>query len=36
MDARPYKTDNPVVVIESTLGKIAVELFSKEAPRHGR
>ena len=27
-----YKTDNPVVVIESTLGKIAVELFAKEAP----
>ncbi|MCR4296364.1 MAG: peptidylprolyl isomerase [Elusimicrobia bacterium] len=32
MADRPYKTDNPVVVIESTLGKIAVELFPKEAP----
>ena len=32
MADRPFKTDNPVVVIESTLGKIAVELFPKEAP----
>ena len=32
MAARPYKTDNPVVEIASTLGKIAVELFPKEAP----
>lgn len=32
MSDRPFKTDNPVVVIESTLGKIAVELFPKEAP----
>ena len=32
MADRPYKTDNPVVVIESTLGKIAVQLFPKEAP----
>ncbi len=32
MADRPFKTDNPVVVIESTLGRIAVELFSKEAP----
>jgi cyclophilin family peptidyl-prolyl cis-trans isomerase len=32
MTARPYKTDNPVAVIESTLGKIAVELFPGEAP----
>jgi cyclophilin family peptidyl-prolyl cis-trans isomerase len=27
-----YKTDNPVVEIKTTLGKIAVELFPKEAP----
>lgn len=32
MAERPYKTDNPVVVIESTLGAIAVELYPKEAP----
>ncbi|OGR93828.1 MAG: peptidylprolyl isomerase [Elusimicrobia bacterium RBG_16_66_12] len=32
MADRAYKTDNPVVVIQSTLGKIAVELFPKEAP----
>jgi len=32
MADRPYKTDNPVVEIASTLGKIAVELFPKEAP----
>ena len=32
MAERPYKTDNPVVVIETTLGKIAAELFAKEAP----
>ncbi|MBI3288286.1 MAG: peptidylprolyl isomerase [Elusimicrobia bacterium] len=32
MSERPYKTDNPVAVIESTLGPIAVELFPKEAP----
>src|SRR5580704_7649742 len=32
MAERPYKTDNPVAVIETTLGKIAVELFPKEAP----
>jgi cyclophilin family peptidyl-prolyl cis-trans isomerase len=32
MADRPYKTDNSVVVIETTLGKIAVELFPKEAP----
>lgn len=32
MADRPYKTDNPVVVIETTLGKIAAELFPKEAP----
>ena len=32
MGDRPYKTDNPVVEIASTLGKIAVELFPKEAP----
>ncbi|UPT73323.1 MAG: peptidylprolyl isomerase [Elusimicrobiota bacterium] len=32
MADRPYKTDNPVVEIQSTLGKIAVELFPKEAP----
>jgi cyclophilin family peptidyl-prolyl cis-trans isomerase len=27
-----YKTDNPVVEIETTLGKVVVELFPKEAP----
>lgn len=32
MSERPYKTDNPVAVIETTLGKIAVELFPREAP----
>ena len=32
MAERPYKTENPVVVIESTLGKTAIELFAKEAP----
>jgi cyclophilin family peptidyl-prolyl cis-trans isomerase len=32
MADRPYKTDNPVAVIETTLGRIAVELFPKEAP----
>ncbi|HAZ08724.1 MAG TPA: peptidylprolyl isomerase [Elusimicrobia bacterium] len=32
MTDRPYRTDNPVVVIESTLGKIVIELFAKEAP----
>jgi cyclophilin family peptidyl-prolyl cis-trans isomerase len=32
MADRPYKTDNSVAVIETTLGKIAVELFPKEAP----
>lgn len=32
MADRPYKTANPVAVIETTLGKIAVELFPKEAP----
>lgn len=32
MADRPYKTENPVVEIASTLGKIAVELFPKEAP----
>jgi cyclophilin family peptidyl-prolyl cis-trans isomerase len=32
MADRPYKTDNPVAVIETTLGRIAVELFAKEAP----
>ena len=32
MADRAYKTDNPVVVIESTLGKTAIELFPKEAP----
>ena len=32
MAERPYKTENPVAVIETTLGKIAVELFAKEAP----
>lgn len=32
MSDRPYKTENPVAVIETTLGKIAVELFPKEAP----
>ena len=32
MAERPYKTANPVAVIETTLGKIAVELFPKEAP----
>ena len=29
MADRSYKTDNPVVEIDSTLGKIAVELFPK-------
>lgn len=32
MSERPYKTDNPVVVIETTLGKIVAELHAKEAP----
>jgi cyclophilin family peptidyl-prolyl cis-trans isomerase len=32
MSDRPYKTDNPVAVIETSMGKIAVELFPKEAP----
>jgi cyclophilin family peptidyl-prolyl cis-trans isomerase len=32
MSDRPYKTANPVAVIETNLGKIAVELFPKEAP----
>lgn len=32
MSERPYKTENPVAVIETTLGKIAVELFPREAP----
>jgi cyclophilin family peptidyl-prolyl cis-trans isomerase len=32
MADRPYKTSNPVALIETTLGKIAVELFPKEAP----
>ncbi len=32
MAERPYMTDNPVAVIETTLGKIAVELFAREAP----
>ena len=32
MSQRLYKTVNPVVVIDSTLGKIALELFSREAP----
>jgi len=32
MPDRPYKTDNPVAVIETTLGKIAIELFPREAP----
>jgi cyclophilin family peptidyl-prolyl cis-trans isomerase len=32
MSDRPYKTNNPVAVIETTLGKIVVELFQKEAP----
>jgi len=32
MADRPYKTSNPVVVIETTLGKVVVELFPKEAP----
>ena len=32
MAERPYKTENPVAVIETSLGKIAVELFPKEAP----
>jgi cyclophilin family peptidyl-prolyl cis-trans isomerase len=32
MADRPYKTDNSVAVIETTLGKIAVELFPREAP----
>jgi cyclophilin family peptidyl-prolyl cis-trans isomerase len=32
MADRPYKTDNPVVVIETSLGNIAAELFPKEAP----
>lgn len=32
MADRPYKTDKPVVVIESTFGRIAVELFAQEAP----
>jgi cyclophilin family peptidyl-prolyl cis-trans isomerase len=32
MADRPYKTNNPVALIETTLGKIAVELFPKEAP----
>jgi cyclophilin family peptidyl-prolyl cis-trans isomerase len=32
MADRPYKTSNPVALIETTLGKIAVELFAKEAP----
>ena len=31
--ARMYKTDNPVVEIETPLGKIAIEVFVKEAPR---
>ena len=32
MADRPYKTENPVAVIETTLGKIAIELFPREAP----
>ncbi len=32
MAERPYKTENPVVVIETALGKIAIELFLREAP----
>lgn len=32
MADRPFKTVNPVAVIETSLGKIAVELFPKEAP----
>jgi len=32
MADRPYKTDNPVAVIETALGKIAIELFPREAP----
>ena len=32
MADRPYKTANPVALIETTLGKVAVELFPKEAP----
>ena len=32
MSDRPYKTDNPVVSMETTLGKLAIELFPKEAP----
>ncbi len=32
MTNRPYKTANPVAVIETTFGKIVVELFAKEAP----
>ncbi len=30
---RMYKTENPVVEIETSLGKIAVELFPREAPK---
>jgi cyclophilin family peptidyl-prolyl cis-trans isomerase len=32
MADRPYKTENPVAVIETAFGKIAVELFAREAP----
>ncbi|MBI4370879.1 MAG: peptidylprolyl isomerase [Elusimicrobia bacterium] len=32
MTERRHKTDNPVAVIETSLGEIAVELFPKEAP----
>ena len=32
MSDRPYKTDNPVVEIATRLGRIAAELFPKEAP----
>lgn len=32
LEARPYQTDNPVAVIETSLGRIAAELFPKEAP----
>lgn len=32
MNERVYETENPVAVIETTLGKVAAELFPKEAP----
>ncbi len=32
MTDRPYPTDNPVVVIETTMGPVVIELFAREAP----